>query len=678
MAVNEILTLNGLALNSGPEPAGAYTLEALDLTPPKKKPEWAQGADSDGAGLIRDPLFENRTVTAKIRIEPQTTMNVALEKLAAIVDQLQEASKNPGGIPLVWTPSNSTKTMTFYALEGEPTGLPIEMQGDQSGWFVKAPIMTVQIICKPFGYGPEEEVQAAVANETGLSIVTFTLANIKGDVPAEGRLVIADTAAIGRRFVEWGLENRYYNAATKLVLDSEDMTPVGGAQSTEPTGAYKRAGATKNTILTNLLPEPTICCSTGNLSHVGTFRVKARVLVAVGGGRSLAAMRLSWQEGEGPYRANAWTSAPLANTFTEVDLGVITIPPATEGTQRWSGRIEAYSDFPAAFENLYIDYLTFVPVLEGYGKARGIQGERPGTVQAYDNLSTGTLSGSLNARTPPVGAAWATSGAATDWTVAAGKLTRSTISDSGLGRFGVLGSALTGMRVTVGVTHSDVSLATGLSRGVVARWTNSTNYAWLSLVVASPETLSLNLGVVVAGVSTLLTSTTFPMMVSGESDLILLVNTDGSAYASIAQGGAVYAEIGAYTAVLATGGTLASGKGGILDFNPSAVALVGARVTNSIAVTQLPSIPFCIQPSRSMQVRSDSALTTDSGGTIYGPLALYRGSRFYVPQAGAEKRTSRVIVKADRNDLETNSQPIIGDAFTAQCFVTPRYHVIPR
>lgn len=691
MEVNEGLVLNGLSLNSGPEPAGPYTLEVIDMTPPKKKPEWADGADSDGAGLVREPLYENRTVTAKIRIEPQTTMNAALEKLAAIVDQLQEASKNPGGIPLVWTPSNSTKSITFYTLEGEVTGLPIEVQGDQAGWFVKAPILSVQMVCKPFGYGTEEEVRSAIANETGLSIVTFTLASIKGDVPAEGRLVLTDTAAVSRRYVEWGLEQRYYNAATSLILDSEDMTPVSGAQSTEysASGAYKRPGATKGTIATTLVASPTICCNTGVLKHVGSFRVKARVRAKLGATGTLenVFLRLAYQDNEGPFRANAWQTPSSETSFCEVDLGVITVTPTESGTQKWLGQIEAYSLNTAVTDVLHVDYLTFIPIAEGYGKARGLLPQQGGTVAAYDNFESGTLSGVLSGRPPGIGAAWVTSGATTDFAVEAGAATRTTAADS-QPRFGQLGAALGNSRVEAICEASSTHKGNVLT-GVVARWVNSNSYAFLDVVrEGSNNRLRVRLGVLLAGVSTVLKEQYVPYTQGAvfvfEASLTAtldgalygtgsVVRTDATGEAAVTLG---TFNLAASSSAVATGGALESGKIGIYDQNVSGEAC--RRAYRLAAVTVLPAIPYCIPPSQSMEVRSNSTLAEDGTGTYSGPVPQYRGSRFYVPQAGEANRTSRILVKADRNDLEESDQAAIGDAFTAQVFVTPRYLVVPR
>lgn len=694
MALNEALTLNGLALNSGPEPSGAYTIEEVDLSPPKKKPEWVEGADSDGAGLAREPLYENRTVTAKIRIEPQTTMNTALEKLAAIVDQLQEAAKNPGGIPLVWTPAQSTKTGTMFVLEGEPTGLPIEVQGDQAGWFVKAPIITLQMICKPFIYGEEEEVRSTVLNEAGLSVVTFTLPSIKGDVAAEGRLVVTDTAAIARRYLEWGLEQRYYNAAVSLILAAEAMTPVGGVRSEAANaGAYSPASA-KKTIATTLVNEPTICANTGVLKHVGTFLVRARVQVVLGAG-SLAdnvKVRLSYQDGEGPQGKNPWQTPNLGGKFVDIDLGIITTTTAVTGTQKWLGQIEAYSENGIAKDVFHVNYLTFIPVGEGYGKARGQLSQAPGTIAAFDNFTTGTLSGSLNARTPAVGAAWAATGSTTDFTVEAGQVKRATASDASP-RYAVVGAALGNSRASLVCSATTLSLGgtpvPAVTSGVILRWVDANNYAFcrVSREFASPSRhYHIELGVKVAGTIEVLASVeeVIAVGVGGGTmafNVTLSATTDGALSATGFLTGETHGPFPAFSlaassAALATGGALASGKGGFLDENAPSSA--STRRYSLLSVTSLPAIPAVIQPSQSLEVRSDSTIAEDSSGTYAGPVPEYRGSRFYVPQAGSAKRTSRIIVRADRNDLEESDQQAIGDAFGVQVFVTPRYTTIPR
>lgn len=673
MSILEQLVLNGLALNTE---AGNFVLEAVTLPPPAKKPEWAQGADSDGAELIRTPLYENRTITATVRVVA-TTMNQALEKVGELADLLQEAEKNPQGSPLVWTPANSTKSITFYVLTGRVVDVPIAMQGDDVGWFVAMPKIPIEMTCKPFGYGAEVEAAAAKSIETGLSVVVLTVPTLAGDIPAEGRLVITDTAAVGRRYVEWGLENRYYNASTSLIEAAEAMTPVGGVRSEAAnTGAYSPS-STKKTIATTLVNEPTICLNTGVLKHVGSFRVKARVQVVLGA-ESLAEkvkLRLSYQDGEGPLRANAWQTPNLGGKYVEVDLGVITTTTAISGTQKWLGQIEAYSENSAGKDILHANYLTFVPVGEGlYGKARGAQSTAPGTITAFDNFPSG--SGALNTRTPVVGTAWATSGAATDWTVAVGEVLRKTTTDSEP-RLGVLGSAIGNSAITAA---AKTKLAEGgeFTLGVILRWVNSTNYAFLLMAATNPITegpvVKIKLGVVVAGVETVLaTAEQSAGSPIGELSLSLSATLDGALTAT----GHLYFPFtlsGSHSSI-ATGGALASGKGGIYDRGKAGAT---ERRVTSINIASLAATPYCIQPSQSMEARSDSTITEDSTGTYTGPVPQYRGSRFYVPQDGSANRTSRIVVKADRNDLEESDQQTIGDTFTAQVFATPRYGVIPR
>jgi hypothetical protein len=56
----------------------------------------------------------------------------------------------------------------------------------------------------------------------------------------------------------------------------------------------------------------------------------------------------------------------------------------------------------------------------------------------------------------------------------------------------------------------------------------------------------------------------------------------------------------------------------------------------------------------------------------------YRGARFYIPPAGSAARTSRVLVKTRRNDIDTGADDQIADSTTATLHYTPRYLVAPR
>ncbi|GAC1406348.1 MAG: hypothetical protein NVSMB60_26180 [Mycobacterium sp.] len=651
---NEGFVLGGLDLNSGPAPAGNYTLEEAVFTPPQKRMEWAQGADGDGSLLVRTPLFDNRTITARVRIEPQPTMDGALALVGSIVDKLQEAEQNPGGLTLVWTPAQGSKSITFYVLSGEVKDMPISVTGDIAGWFVKAPVVTLVLICKPFGYGAE--VAGPSASST-TPIVTLAVPNVPGDVPAEGRLVVTDAAAQSRRFVEWGLEQRYSDATQALLIDSADLVTTGfaGTQTTLA-GAYRRAGATSDVVQASVYGV-TALAGTGNLGHVGTFRVRARVNTAGG----LDSFRITYQDGDGALRSNPW-ALPPAQGFAEVDLGVVTITPAASGTQKWSARIEATPNVGGNV--MSVDYLVLIPVAEGYGKARaGTNAAKGSTVAADPFNAAGTAA--LGTTTAPSGGAWATSGSATDFAYnGSNLLQRSTINDAAP-RFGIIGTAVTD-------TSAQVYISSSLQHsGVVCRWIDISNYVVAEMSqarIGSQNYTVLQVSQVVAGVKTTI-GQNFANLVAGT--MVLSVYAGGSFVATFA---GVTASGSSTT--LASGGALASGKAGIYDFNATGSAVT--RTFQSFIASTLPPEPIVAYASRTVEFRPDSTVRPDSTGTYYGSVPVYRGSRFLIPQAGTANRTARILVKADRNDVDTSPSTTPGDNLTVQAFYTPRYSVIPR
>jgi hypothetical protein len=662
----EQLVLDGLVLND----VTNYRLQAFDCPPPKKRYEWATGADADGAALVRDPLFENREVTARIRVTQRSTMDIALAAVAAISDKLEEAEKQVAGLDLVWTPADGTKAFTFKVLSGEITGLPVTMDGDDAGWFKRSPVVTVTFTCKPFGYGTEV-VGSPTSSAT--PFVTLTVANVTGDVPAEGRLIVTDAATQARRYMEWGLEQRYYDAATSLLVDSDNMSTSGTAGSqTTRSGAYDPNATGNNVIRASLWRAPVSVAATGNLAHVGTFRVKARVY---GAGTGSIYARLAWQEGDGPYRANAYTAVTLLGAFSEIDLGIISIPTKDLGTQRWAGRVEAYSETPA--DTLDVDYLVLVPAGEGYGKARGVGSITATAVNGYDDFATIGAGAALNTRVAPAGGTWATSGAATDFTAAnpsTQQVGRTTASDASR-RFAILGSTnYTDTQTEVFAQLQYPAAIAGVSAGVIARWVDSSNY-----VYASFSTAGFRIEQVVAGVTTNLRSVSGWFSPNVWWGIRLTAYASGALIAELRYGtGATQPTvvIRAYSSAVATGGALATGKPGFFDQNTNTTA--ANRVYDFFSTAAPSAEPIVINSTRALEVRSDGTLRADSSNTYWGPAPAYRGSRFMVPPAGDENRTSRVLVKAHRTDLEAADSTNVTDNLTVQVNYTPRYLVVPR
>jgi hypothetical protein len=253
-------------------------------------------------------------------------------------------------------------------------------------------------------------------------------------------------------------------------------TGYSGAQTTR-TGAYDPNAAGNSVVRGTLFDQVSALCSTATtLGHVGTYRVKARIWPSATDVR----VRLTWQEGDGPFRSNPWATPPTSQFFSEVDLGLVTIPPKQLGTQKWSGRIEAYTDGTSGTDTLDVDHLVLVPAAEGYGKARSALAVQFGPLVGQDNFDSMTAAAVLNARSSPLGGTWATSGAATDLVAStpAGSVVRSTTSD-GSNRFAILGaSTYTDTDVRVDFTTTAFSSGS-IAGGPTVRWIDANNYAKL-------------------------------------------------------------------------------------------------------------------------------------------------------------------------------------------------------
>jgi hypothetical protein len=492
---------------------------------------------------------------------------------------------------------------------------------------------------------------------------------VPGDVPALGRLIATEGSAQSRRFLEWGLQQRYYQGLG-LQIDSGSLVTSGfGGSSTTGSGSYNT-----NVDRATLTTTPTAVVGTGNLGHIGTFRVKAHVYAS----STDVQVRLSWQDGSGVFRANDYATPPVSGTWAEIDLGVITVTAALAGTQQWSGRVEAYSD--TAGDTVDVDYLQLIPAGEGYGKARAAYSYAPGAVFGYDQFTSTTAGNNLNARVAPAGGTWATSGDAVDLQFAdapgtSETVTRSVQGDVGTGRVALLGST-TYTDMEVGVDFRHTLLVSADSR-MIGRWTDSSNYAYLTTGGVGQTFTDLQLVVRVGASNTSYLLDEWGQLAEATwYRLRLVIYSTGLAVGQLLDAnGGILASGSARDTNLATGGTLASGKLGFADYNstPSATARYYDNVYAATPATE----PIVLYSGRQAQVRYDSAIRQDSGGTVSALTPSYRGARFYVPPAGAEARTSRIALKAHRADIEVNDATNVTDALQEQVALTPRY-LVPR
>jgi hypothetical protein len=679
MAIQEKLTIDGLDTNDDAN----FVLEALTFTPAQKKPQWIDNADADGELLLEEPHYTNAKFEAQIRVVTRATMDLALAALGQIQDKLQKAARTApdGGLATVWTPADSTEAYTWYALLGEVANWPIQPNGDLAGWFIKTPVIGVTLTCRPFGYRPQVTVLAATAS--ALPLQEATLADAGGDVAAEGELTLTDTAAQDRRHVEWGLTSAAENSALGFLLDSDALVTAGySGTGAARAGAYD-PGAAGNSVVrgTAVAAGATTVCGTGELSHVGTFRVKARVYTDSANVR----WRLAYRVGDGTLTTLPWVGPEVTGAFAEIDLGEVSIDELLEGTHKWEARVETYSVGASAAGD--IDYLELIPT-ERYGVARGPASSAASlALSAYDEFDQAG-SPALNAQNAPLGGAWSGAGDADDFSIVSGAAQRSAVSDANVntGRFGLLGVTNYAAAKIAGSFGASAGIANPLiSRlGLLLRYVNTTN--WVMAVLErnlGDGKISVYKSTTAAGVVQLATTSfaahTFgsafgtgafpPILLDFEitADGVWTANAGQSGYGS----GPTTSTITGQHADLATGGTLATGRPGIYDGHASVFATT--RYVHYVNLFTPEAVRRALHASRRIRITHDDARRENAAGTRWGTPPLYRGSRLYLPPGA----NNRIAVKARRNDVALESDGNIADGQTLEVKATPRY-LTPR
>jgi hypothetical protein len=502
-----------------------------------------------------------------------------------------------------------------------------------------------------------------------LPVATVEVTNVAGDVAAEARLVVTDNATQSRRLVRMGREWRYYPTAGPwgLLIDSDALVTAGfgGAQATR-SGAYDVGGG-NNIVRATLGLQPIAVCGTGNQPHVGSFRVFMRIWSDSMDSR----IRLAWQDGDGPFQANSWV-APQTLGWCELDLGTITVEEKTLGTQRWTGRIEAYHLYGAV--NLDIDVIELMPT-ELYAEVRATYAYQPGVQVAGDDFGSLASPNALNGRTASGGGgSWVTSGSSGDFLgsgVAPGSVIRTTGSDTAH-RYAILGTT-NYTNVEVQVTISGPTGLGGAEQSAVARWTDANNH--LRAMVSAFETVEIQR--VIGGTPVTIAGPISTGGASGTAMIRLIVFSTGRGIAQILNtSGAVLATLAFTDTSLATGGTLQTGKPGFADYHPASIQ--GTRHNDNFSVSTPAAEPIALYASQSIELRHDQTLREDSTGTYWGPPPSHRGSRVLLGPAGTRGRKNRLAVMARRNDIRTDTDDQIADSTTVQVAYVPRYLVAPR
>ena len=672
-------TASSLALNDRPN---GFRVTAFDPGNQPPDTQWASSVDTEGARRAGSHP-QNRTVTATVLIDKSTA--AALQTAEQTLTRKIAKLNREGGELLLTLPSTSTITFDVEDAYLSRPFTPQTARGNIAEY-------NLTFVCKPYGRGAEQDL--GDNPETTLPALIFTEASIPGDVPALGRLVADnDNASVNMWQLIWGLESRYYSSSANAALyyEAEGRTALSETASAVGSGA-SATNVMRNSALTSTYKALMSTQATGggaHFSHVGTFRVYARMMVA-GGGSSTVTVALEWSEADfmrytrNPEVQLTGTGSSSVQGWELVDLGLVALTPVTSGTQRWEGRIIGKSTLTN--DILDIDYLMIVPVAEGSGIASAVARDFTSTGYVSEDHFTSTTAGNaLNARVAPTGGTWATSGDATDLAFTDSFITNGSeglargVASSTSGRLAVLGTTnYSSVTVQTSVGRDGTPSATGheLRLGVIARWTDASNYlrAYLKIPYVGDAPVGLVIEQRVSGVTSTIASMSgisVNVAMNQLQPLRLTVYTTGEAVLKLFNnaGTVVEAECSGFSAALMAGGTLATGEPGIWDYSATSTH---NRYYDDFLVW-VPGIDAAAFGNQSIEVRHDRVQREDSGGTMWTKVSSYEGDYLLVPASGAEARTVRMIVKFLRGDGIDNGI----DDLSARLFVTPRYLTVP-
>lgn len=655
----------------------AFFLLAHDYPVPDRDSTWGSSADTEGEALVQH-RYKNREITAKLRVIGTSASDIAT-KLGYLQQKIAKLNREGGTLKRM-TPNSDP---VIFDVLGADLDLPQDKRYMASN---RVKELTVKFACRPFGRGPA--ITLGDKAETTLPYVSQVETAIKGDVPALGRLVIDEDQAVNQWTAMWGIQSRYYDSASSAALffQAEGLTLQGaGAATSTAAAGYSGSGSVLANALATSYQSILSSQATGggaHWSHIGDFRVYARVFVPTGNTGQVS-VRARWTVGDG----RVWTQndetaldANVKGVWRMVDLGMVSIPKAAAGTQRWELQFLAKST--VAGDDIHVDWYLLMPASEGFGVASGIQAAIDySSFQARDefNQSAGALAG----KTPNTGGNWAGAGDADDFNVSgSGTVTRTAVSDTATNmsnaRLETMATpaSLAGLLAYV-VQKTDAYNST-LGHGLLLRYTDTSNFlaVYATYSAMSGTNLTVNIRTRVAGTETTI-GTAYITSILPTSNYVLAasVGADGQVIVSGAPEGIGWSVLASgYSADLATGGTLASGKVGLFDWITGGTACT--RTYSAFGAYGV-NADYAVPASQSLEIRHDRVIREDSGGTLWQPPSSYKGDYLLIPPAGRENRSCRWIVKMSRGPIATGADGGIDDA-SARLTYVPRFLVVPE
>jgi hypothetical protein len=672
-AADLILTLDPVAENAANVPfelvSEATGARLVEQSYPAPVPvvSWASSADSEGDRNV-SYRWPNRKITLKVELGGTAVRT----RLSNLEQKVAKIAREGGTLKHVF-PDGAYVVFDLLTFEG------YEPVFDIAYYTGNVCMVTLEFACKPFARGAP--VTLTTHTEATLPVLVFTESGIAGDAPALGRLVVEDASGVDQQWVVWGMQRDTYESASsaELFFQAEGRTPQSAGAIVTISGAS--GGASNNAIQATVGTSFSSVMSTqalvgSHLSHFGTYRVFARVRVPAANSGAMS-WALEWGADDFRRSQNATVTFPVNtwdDTFRIIDLGVITIPKVAAGAQRWEGRLVARST--VAGDVAQVDCFWMVPT-ERSGEARSSQAAPAiTTYSARDGFDQ--AAGALTGKALPIGGTWTGAGDTDDFSLpGSSNITRTAVSDAATniasGRM-VLASTpfLTSTVVSVDVDLPDVGFFNSVG-GVIARYVDASNFVAAIFAPASGSARWLYVHKVVAGVRTTL-SFAATAAVSGRAGTVRLSVTPAGDYtAEFLLSGVVALRCSGSDTALATGGTLASGAVGIVDWHR--VATAGTRYYDNF-LAYSPPVDAALFASQSIEWRDDGVLRETAAGLIYQTPAAYEGDYLTIPPAGQEGKPCRFIVKASRAIAGSTADVAIDDISATLTYV-PRFLVVP-
>jgi hypothetical protein len=221
--------------------------------------------------------------------------------------------------------------------------------------------------------------------------------------------------------------------------------------------------------------------------------------------------------------------------------------------------------------------------------------------------------------------------------------------------------------------------------GVIARWTDASNYCRLTCESPSSGTsYGVQLVKVVAGTETVLATATFDLgsQVALSISLDLTVHATGTVVGRVFRSdGTLLVTLMAADSALATGGTLEDGLAGIIDSGNGSTTQ--ERWYDNVTIAVPPPESIIIYPGRSMVIEEDAINRESANGSSQGRPRSVRGGLLKLPPAGSEGRVSRVVVRGFQQDAEVQDdvwgggQTVTASDLQVQLLYTPRVRLVP-